>query len=215
MAFANPSRSLFGTGDTINMLPVLIPSRLASSGTLLAISPRRIASAAMDELAPAFILAVVALSASAETLAILGFWLYPSIFAAIVLALVLAPNRWEEAASNLPILITCAAVHIVSVPSASCRTSIIASAPVMRVPRAPVSFTAGRVTPDHMGFFITFFFIGVTSTDGASAVAGSAAVAAFAGASVPDGASPKAAMPSGAWVGELALDLLDGGVLVG
>jgi hypothetical protein len=66
-----------------------------------------------------------------------------------------------------------------------------------------------------MGFFITFFFIGVTSTDGASAVAGSAAVAAFAGASVPDGASPKAAMPSGAWVGELALDLLDGGVLVG
>ena len=140
------------------MLPVLIPSRLASSGTLLAISPRRIASAAMDELAPAFILAVVALFASAETLAILGFWLYPSIFAAIVLALVLAPNRWEEAASNLLILITCAAVHIVSVPSASCCTSIIASAPVMRVPRTPVSFTAGRVMPDHMGLLCDFLF---------------------------------------------------------
>ena len=157
MAFANPSRSLFGTGDTINMLPVLIPSRLASSGTLLAISPRRIASAAMDELAPAFILAVVALFASAETLAILGFWLYPSIFAAIVLALVLAPNRWEEAASNLPILIACAAVHIVSVPSASCCTRIVASAPVMRVPCVHVSFTAGRVTPD-MGLHCHLFF---------------------------------------------------------
>jgi hypothetical protein len=47
------------------------------------------------------ILAVAALFASAETLAILGFWLYLSIFAAIVLALLLAPNRWEEAASNL------------------------------------------------------------------------------------------------------------------
>jgi hypothetical protein len=42
------------------------------------------------------ILAVVALFASAEALAIFGFWLYLSIFAAIVLALLLAPNRWEK-----------------------------------------------------------------------------------------------------------------------
>ena len=38
------------------------------------------------------LLAVVALFAAAETLAILDFWLYLSIFAAIVLALLLAPN---------------------------------------------------------------------------------------------------------------------------
>ena len=53
---------------------------------------------------------------------------------------------------------------------------------------------------------MTFFFIGVTSTDGASAAAGSAAV------SVPEGASAKAA--TGAWMGELALESLDDGVLV-
>ena len=72
--------------------------------------------------------------------------------------LLLAPNRPEEAASNLPILITCAAVHVVSVPSTSCCTCIIASAPVMRVPRVRVSFTAGRVTPDHMGLLCHFLF---------------------------------------------------------
>jgi hypothetical protein len=39
------------------------------------------------------ILAAVALFASAGTLAALGFWLYLSIFAAIVLASLLAPSR--------------------------------------------------------------------------------------------------------------------------
>jgi len=94
------------------------------------------------------ILAVVAL----RTLGNPWLLAYLSIFAAIVLALL------SEAASNLPILITCAAVHIVSVPSTSCCTCIIASAPVMRVPRVRVSFTAGRVTRDRMGLLCHFLF---------------------------------------------------------
>jgi hypothetical protein len=77
---------------------------------------------------------------------------------AIVLASLLAPNRLEEAPSKLPILITCTAVHIVSVPSATRCTRVIASAPVMHVPPMPVSVTAGRVMPDHTGLHCHLLF---------------------------------------------------------